>query len=81
MAVYSRYPIDYDEIRTFQLFLWKDMPGALLPDDLSTPESADWYSPAELDVFADWWRRRRTGPNARDGWRGAEAAQSSVGPQ
>jgi hypothetical protein len=51
MAVYSRYPINYDEIRTFQTFLWKDMPGALLPDDPNTPEPADWYSPAELDVF------------------------------
>jgi hypothetical protein len=51
MAVYSRYPIDYESIRTFQLFLWKDMPGAMLPDNPSTPEPADWYSPAELDVF------------------------------
>lgn len=51
MAVYSRYPIEYDDIRTFQLFLWKDMPGALLPDDPNTPAPADWYSPAELDVF------------------------------
>ena len=51
LVVYSRYPIDYDQIRTFQYFLWKDMPGALLPDDPSTPEPADWYSPAELDVF------------------------------
>ena len=51
MAVYSRFPIDYDDIRTFQLFLWKDMPGALLPDDPNTPEPADWYSPAELEVF------------------------------
>ncbi len=51
MAVYSMFPIDYDKIRTFQLFLWKDMPGALLPDDPNTPEPADWYSPAELDVF------------------------------
>jgi hypothetical protein len=51
MAVYSMYPIDYDNIRTFQLFLWKDMPGALLPDDPNTPEPADWYSPDELDVF------------------------------
>jgi hypothetical protein len=51
LVVYSRYPIDYDEIRTFQLFLWKDMPGALLPDDLSTAEPADWYSAEELDVF------------------------------
>ncbi|HSK65531.1 MAG TPA: endonuclease/exonuclease/phosphatase family protein [Anaerolineales bacterium] len=51
MAVYSQFPINYDDIRTFQLFLWKDMPGALLPDDPNTPEPADWYSPAELDVF------------------------------
>jgi hypothetical protein len=51
MAVYSRYPIDYDAIRTFQLFLWKDMPGAMLPDDPNTPAPADWYSPAELEVF------------------------------
>lgn len=51
MAVYSMYPIDDANIRTFQLFLWKDMPGALLPDDPDTPEPADWYSPEELDVF------------------------------
>jgi hypothetical protein len=52
MAVYSRYPIRRNEIRTFQKFLWKDMPGALLPDDPATPAIAkDWYSPAELAVF------------------------------
>jgi hypothetical protein len=51
MAVYSMFPIDFDEIRTFQLFLWEDMPGALLPDDPATSAPADWYSPAELDVF------------------------------
>jgi hypothetical protein len=51
MAVYSMYPIDHDAIRTFQLFLWKDMPGALLPDDPNTPEPADWYSEDELAIF------------------------------
>jgi len=51
MAVYSRYPIETSRVRTFQHFLWKDMPGALLPDDPATPEPADWYSPEELDVF------------------------------
>ena len=51
MAVYSRYPIDYAGIRTFQTFLWRDMPEALLPDDPATPDPADWYSPAELDIF------------------------------
>ena len=37
MAVFSKYPIKYDDVRTFQHFLWKDMPGALLPDDPTTP--------------------------------------------
>lgn len=49
MVVYSMYPIDSDAIRTFQLFLWRDMPGALLPIEPGTGES--WYSPEELDVF------------------------------
>jgi hypothetical protein len=51
MAVYSRYPINYDDVRTFQTFLWTDMPGARLPDDPATPAPADWYSPEELNVF------------------------------
>jgi hypothetical protein len=51
MAVYSRFPIDAAAVRTFQHFLWKDMPGALLPDDSATPAPADYYSPAELAVF------------------------------
>ena len=52
MAVLSMYPIDYDNVRTFQYFKWKDMPGALLPDDPNTPGPADWYTPgAELDSF------------------------------
>jgi len=46
MAVFSKYPID--DVRTFQNFLWEDMPGALLP----THENGDpWYSEEELDVF------------------------------
>jgi Endonuclease/Exonuclease/phosphatase family len=43
MAVYSRHPILEERIRTFQKFLWRDMPGALLPPG--------WYSAEELDVF------------------------------
>lgn len=50
MVVYSKHPIATDDVRTFQDFLWKDMPGAVLPDDPATPEPADWYSPAELDT-------------------------------
>ncbi|MEM7681226.1 MAG: endonuclease/exonuclease/phosphatase family protein [Planctomycetota bacterium] len=49
MAVVSMYPIE--GARTFQNFLWKDMPGARLPDDPSTGAADDWYSPAELDIF------------------------------
>ena len=41
MAVLSKYPIDTDAVRTFQHFLWKDMPGALLPDDPNTAAPAD----------------------------------------
>jgi len=51
MAVYSRYPILRHHVRTFQHFLWKDMPGALLPDDPATAAPADWYSAEELAVF------------------------------
>jgi 3-phytase/alkaline phosphatase D len=49
MAVLSMYPIDAAEVRTFQTFLWKDMPSALLPFDPATGES--WYSEEELEVF------------------------------
>jgi hypothetical protein len=51
MAVYSKHPIDPLGIRTFQLFRWADLPGALLPDDLTTPAPRDWYSQDELAVF------------------------------
>lgn len=51
MVVLSKFPIATDDVRTFQHFLWKDMPGALLPDDPATAAPADWYSPEELDVF------------------------------
>lgn len=51
MALYSKYPIDTANIRTFQNFLWKDMPGAFLPDDSATVVANDYYSPAELNVF------------------------------
>ena len=51
MALLSKYPIDEANIRTFQLFRWQDMPGALLPDDTATPEPNDWYSAAALEEF------------------------------
>jgi hypothetical protein len=49
MVVYSMYPIDFTAIRTFQLFLWRDMPGALLPTDPSTGQP--WYGDDELEVL------------------------------
>lgn len=42
--------IDLDRVRTFRGFLWKDMPGALLPT--TGPDSTEaWYSDEALDVF------------------------------
>jgi Endonuclease/Exonuclease/phosphatase family len=51
MTVYSKHPILERGVRTFQNFLWKDMPGARLPDNPATPQPQDWYSPEELAVF------------------------------
>ena len=43
MAVYSKYPIDEAATRTFQNFLWKDMPGNRMPPG--------WYSAEEQAVL------------------------------
>ncbi|KJQ54001.1 endonuclease/exonuclease/phosphatase family protein [Microbacterium sp. SA39] len=51
MAVYSKYPIDEEAVRTFQNFRWADMPGALLPDDPATAAPGDFYSEDELARF------------------------------
>ncbi|MDY6214574.1 MAG: endonuclease/exonuclease/phosphatase family protein [Schaalia hyovaginalis] len=48
LVVYSKYPIKTDMIRTFQHFLWKDMPGALLP---TNPDGTNWYSDEEIAHF------------------------------
>lgn len=48
MVVYSKYPIATEQIRTFQNFLWKDMPNALLPVDPATGDG--WYTDEELAV-------------------------------
>ena len=49
MLVLSRFPIEKEFIRTFQTFLWRDMPGALLPVDPSTGEP--YYSDAEVALL------------------------------
>jgi hypothetical protein len=43
MAVYSKYPIDLDNVRTFQHFLWKDMPGNRMPPG--------WYDAEEQAIL------------------------------
>lgn len=48
MAILSRYPIQREQVRTFQKFLWKDMPAALLPQK---EDGSSYYSPAALEVF------------------------------
>ena len=40
MLLFSNYPIDHASVRTFQQFLWKDMPGALLPEHYTPLERA-----------------------------------------
>jgi hypothetical protein len=51
MVLLSRFPIDAKRARTFRQFRWRDMPGALLPDDAATPAARDWYTAQELDVL------------------------------
>lgn len=43
MLVLSRYPIATEQVRTFQHFLWKDLPGNRIP--------AGFYTDQELDVL------------------------------
>lgn len=45
MALLSRYPIDINSIRTFQHFLWRDMPEALQIIDPATGEP--WFTDDE----------------------------------
>ena len=51
MAVLSKFRIDTSAVRTFRKFLWRDLPGALLPDDPATPAPNDWYTPEMLAVL------------------------------
>ncbi|MCX6234506.1 MAG: endonuclease/exonuclease/phosphatase family protein [Bacteroidetes bacterium] len=48
-AVLSKYPIHKEGVRSFQHFLWKDMPGALWPVIPGT--GASYYSDAEKNIF------------------------------
>jgi len=50
MAILSRYPIDTANLKTFQKFLWKDMPSSLIPDRAIGTQPA-WYSAEEADIY------------------------------
>lgn len=47
-ALLSKYPIIEDSIRSFQRFLWKDMPEAKLPVDAA---GTRYYSDEVMDIF------------------------------
>ena len=47
MIVFSKFPIESDSIRTFQNFLWKDMPNAKLPQS----EGESYYKPEQMKIF------------------------------
>ncbi|MBD2448882.1 phytase [Nostoc sp. FACHB-152] len=51
MLLLSKYPIDTDNIRTFQNFLWKDMPDSLLPSITIPGSTEPWYSTAEQNIL------------------------------
>ncbi len=48
MAILSRYPIVSNDVRTFQMFLWKDMPNAMWP---TNADGSQWYAQDEKDIL------------------------------
>ncbi|ATG75580.1 hypothetical protein AN401_18415 [Zobellella denitrificans] len=46
-ALLSRYPLRTEQARSFRRFLWRDMPGARLPQT----ETGPYYAPAALGVL------------------------------
>ena len=54
MVVLSQYPILQNKVRTFQKFLWKDMPDNLLPkkvDSENVVTDEPYYSPEATKIF------------------------------
>lgn len=49
MALLSKFPINTNEIRTFQHFKWKDMPGALRPFD--PKNNTPWHNESTWSQF------------------------------
>jgi 3-phytase len=48
MVLYSMFPIETNQIRTFGKIVWKTMPDAKLP---TRPDGSPWYSPEALKVL------------------------------
>lgn len=48
-TIYSKYEIV--SVRSFQTFLWKDMPGNLLTNDPTANKLGNFYSQAEIDAL------------------------------
>ncbi len=51
MLLLSRFPIDAADSRTFQKFLWRDMPGAAWPDARAPGAQGAWYSDQAKATF------------------------------
>lgn len=51
MLLLSKYPIDTENVRTFQNFLWQDMPNSLLPTIALPNSDTPWYSPEEQEIL------------------------------
>ncbi|ALQ08132.1 endonuclease [Pseudoalteromonas sp. Bsw20308] len=49
MAILSKYPIDFDKVRTLQTFKYKDMPNAQMPVMPKTGEN--WYNAQEWQAL------------------------------
>lgn len=50
-VILSKYPFDSARARSFQKFLWKDMPGARWPDAANASGQGTFYSAAARAVF------------------------------
>ncbi len=49
MVIFSNFEIDSDSVKSFQKFLWKDMPDATIPVDPKTGEK--YYANAVMEKF------------------------------
>ena len=73
------YPIDVTRVRTFQRFLWKDMPGARLPDDPATP--ARRTGTRRRSSTSSGSRPRATGTCRSGSARGRSTSWSAIRPR